>query len=283
MKKTIVFSTSLESECGDVARVCSLVLGPARLEKILVDTLFSESSDAIFLCICADDAEGVSDLLHFIDREGDSFTSRIAGVLCCATDIDRARDTLATFLDNCSSYSVLTSIISLPLQLENVVGFAVAVRRSINDADAQAPREVVKEELDAFLHTHNTCTLCTAYDNRVRGTPIEYFLNEDTMYFLSEGGVKFANILLNSEVSISIYDPYHGMGNLGGLQLTGTAQIVDPACEEYQETIDRRGLTKQLARLDFTMNLIKVTFTRAEFLYSKFQQMGFGAKQSFNY
>ena len=35
--------------------------------------------------------------------------------------------------------------------------------------------------------------------------------NDGYMYILSEGGFKFANLLLNDNVSVAIYEQFHGM------------------------------------------------------------------------
>ncbi len=41
------------------------------------------------------------------------------------------------------------------------------------------------------------------------------------IYFISEGGEKFANILMNPNVSMAIYENYDRMDNLAGMQLWG--------------------------------------------------------------
>jgi hypothetical protein len=89
---------------------------------------------------------------------------------------------------------------------------------------------ITEEELEKaiiqYLKTHNVLHLATCRDNEPRSTPLEYFNNGLTVYVLSEGGGKFANLKVNPKISYSICDPYNPvedmMGSIG-LQVWGTA------------------------------------------------------------
>ncbi|MCX6085508.1 MAG: pyridoxamine 5'-phosphate oxidase family protein [Caldiserica bacterium] len=142
----------------------------------------------------------------------------------------------------------------------------------------------VRAEIDRFLCSHNTCGLATAGAAGARSTPIEYVYAGDCLYFLREGGAKFANLLLNQHVSICIFDPYHTMADVAGLQLTGTARLVDAQEAAADSVLQAQHLTREkLGRLPFELNIIEVRLERAELLLSALSKRGVDSRQVYNF
>jgi len=142
----------------------------------------------------------------------------------------------------------------------------------------------VEDFIDKFLSSHNTCTLSTGHLDRVRSTPIEYNYIDGFLYLLSEGGEKFANLLLNENVSIAVYEDYTGMNKLKGMQITGKASIVNRNNEEYNHVLNLKGLNVDVIKsLPVNMNLVKIVIEKVEFLNSDFKMEGADAKQIINY
>ena len=142
----------------------------------------------------------------------------------------------------------------------------------------------LQSEIDSFLSSHNTCALATAGDGSVRATPIEYVYAAGCLYFLSEGGAKFANLLLNPHVSVCIFDPYHTMADIGGLQLTGTARLVDPLDGDADRVLGAQHLTREkLEQLPFDLNIIEVRLQRAELLLSSLSKRGVDSRQTYDF
>lgn len=138
----------------------------------------------------------------------------------------------------------------------------------------------LKKHIDEFLKSHNTCCLCTGHEDTIRSTPIEYSYINDVLYMISEGGEKFAHMLINDSVSISIYEPFKAMNQLSGMQIAGRASIVEINSKEYIEALEKRGLKyNQLVNLPIRMNVVKVSVKRIEFLWSNFKGLGYDAKQ----
>ena len=105
---------------------------------------------------------------------------------------------------------------------------------------------------------------------------------DGNIYIISEGGLKFIGLSENKKVCICIYEDYTNMNNLCGLQISGNSEILEPWCEEYMETLDRKGLKiENILKLPFNMNIIKVIPDKYEFLYSKFKNLGFDSKQTY--
>ena len=142
----------------------------------------------------------------------------------------------------------------------------------------------LRSEIDHFLCSHNTCTLATTGGGGVRATPIEYVYAAGCLYFLSEGGAKFANLLLNPHVSVCIFDPYHTMADVGGLQLTGTARLVDPLDVDADRVLGAQHLTREkLGQLPFDLNIIEVRIERAELLLSVLSKRGVDSRQTYDF
>lgn len=138
---------------------------------------------------------------------------------------------------------------------------------------------MLKSIVDEFLRSHNTCTLSTSFNGRVRATPIEYNHFNGHIYLLSEGGEKFANILLNGNVSLAIYEDYTSMNNLAGMQISGTASLVEDSAE-FKDIIKMKGLNFEFIKnLPINMNILKIEILKIEFLYSKFKERGYEARQ----
>ncbi|MCE5214216.1 MAG: pyridoxamine 5'-phosphate oxidase family protein [Methanobacterium sp.] len=163
--------------------------------------------------------------------------------------------------------------------LEDVVNYALQLKALKENLIAKYSSDDLESEIEEFLSNHNTCTLSTSFKERVRSTPIEYNYFNGYIYLLSEGGEKFANILLNNNVSLAVYEDYTTMNNLAGMQITGKASIIENK-EEYREIIEKKGLNPEfIERMPVNMNILKIKIEKIEFLYSKFKKMGYEPKQ----
>lgn len=135
-------------------------------------------------------------------------------------------------------------------------------------------------EMEKFIQAHNTCALATGFDNFVRCTPIEYNYKDRKFWLLSEGGQKFYALSYNKGVCLAIYDGFSGFDRLGGMQVTGTAELVKPWSDEYLDVLVFKKLsTENLKKLPQTLYLIKVTPTRIDYLWSGFKALGFDLRQ----
>lgn len=169
-------------------------------------------------------------------------------------------------------------------KLEEVVEYGMELKEIKDDLSPNMPSSQLKKTVEEFLTAHNTCTLSTAAGDRVRATPIEYTYENGFIYLLSEGGEKFANILLNKMVSIAVYEDYTGMNNLAGMQLSGQAHIVPRDKPEYVEILKIKGLNPDfINKLSINLNMVKITLEKVEFLYSAFQEMDHETKQIFKF
>ena len=149
--------------------------------------------------------------------------------------------------------------------------------------DAQARQmepAALKAEMESFIAAHNTCALATGCGDFIRCTPIEYHYRNGAFWMFSEGGLKFRALAENRKVCLAIYDAYTGFDHLGGMQVSGTAELTELWSAEYLELLAVKKIPPDsLRRLNRPLHLIKVVPARIDFLSSAFQQRGFSPRQ----
>jgi len=109
-------------------------------------------------------------------------------------------------------------------------------------------REVIK-----FLKAHDILYLSTSRNDAPRCTPVGYFHTGMTVYVLSEGGGKFANLKVNPKVSYAIasrIDGRMGILEVRGLQCRGQASVISMKAEpeKFFRLMDELGLTERLKK-----------------------------------
>jgi menaquinone-dependent protoporphyrinogen IX oxidase/nitroimidazol reductase NimA-like FMN-containing flavoprotein (pyridoxamine 5'-phosphate oxidase superfamily) len=166
---------------------------------------------------------------------------------------------------------------------EEIIKYALNIKHLLEKNFVKLEDKKLKTAIDEFLSSHNTCTLATCHLDSVRATPIEYNYYNSIIYLLSEGGEKFANLLLNKNVSVSVYEDFDKMNNLKGMQITGHASLIEDD-EEFNSVLEFKGLNmKFIKSMPLKMNMIKIVPDKIEFLNSKFKDDGYNAKQIYNY
>jgi len=141
-------------------------------------------------------------------------------------------------------------------------------------------RTELLKEIETFIRAHNTCALATGYGDQVRCTPIEYTWMDGKFWLLSEGGKKFLALEHNKNVCLAIYDAYAGFGTLGGMQVQGTAEMIEPWSEPYLKLLEQKHIpAESLRKLPGIMHLIQVTPLQIDFLSSTLKEKGVSSRQ----
>jgi hypothetical protein len=314
MQRCLVLYTSRYGHTDMAAKSLALVLGPARsctpetfqdeyrsfdwfiiggpvyaetLDPTLLEFVgrhvawLREKRIAIF-CTCLMTAHGDEYLepLRALLGEAVVWARPVGGSIAINRLLEEDLVALETFCDQ----------VGLPLQdmtrfdAELLMRQALEIKALRDAGGDRLPADALKARLEAFLEAHNTCTLSTGFGERVRGTPIEYLYADGSLYMFSEGGEKFANILLNRRVSVSVYDAYAGMDKLAGVQMSGDASVVSWGSSEYRQVAELKRLDYQrLAALPMALNLLRVRLRRAEFVWSPFAALGADVRQIYDF
>lgn len=144
-------------------------------------------------------------------------------------------------------------------------------------------RDALLAEIQRFAEAHNTCALATGYGDFVRCTPIEYTYLDGKFWMLSEGGLKFRGLEKNANVCLAIFDPYNDFGKLGGLQVSGRAELVEPWSAEYLALLEHKKIpAESLKKIPHPLYLIRVTPVCVDFLCTALREKGVSARQHLN-
>ena len=169
-------------------------------------------------------------------------------------------------------------------KLDKVCEVAEKLRNDMKTKENNMEEKQLENEIEKFLLEHNTLTLATGYDGFVRATPIEYIYHNKALYFITEGGLKFKGILQNPNVSICVYDNYSNMQNIKGMQIQGTASIIQIGSEEYISIISKKNINMdKINMFPINLNMIRVDIKEIEFLNSDVRKSNFDVKQTLKY
>ena len=142
------------------------------------------------------------------------------------------------------------------------------------------PVDELRQEVDAFLSTHNTCALACGAGDFVRCTPLEYAWRDGAFWIFSEGGLKFRALKENKNVSLAVFEPYDGFGTLSSVQVTGVAEVIDPEGRVFADAATAKGLpVTALPKLKGMLNLIRIVPTRIDYLSSALKAKGYSVRQ----
>ena len=150
-------------------------------------------------------------------------------------------------------------------------------------AETRMPAADLVTKIEAFLARHKICTLATAGNGIVRNTTVEYVYAEGALWLVREVGLKFRALQANSNVCLAIHDDDVSFDTLAGLQVTGTAEVLEPFGTEYARACELRGIpVERLRALPFVMNIIKVRPARYDYVDGTLKERGFSARQHLN-
>jgi len=168
---------------------------------------------------------------------------------------------------------------------EALIDLALAFRAGDHKPSTEMPGQDLKKLVEAFLLEHNTLTLATHYNGRVRATPLEYrYKGDGKIFCLSEGGEKFAGLLANGQVSLAIYDPYRGFEKLSGMQIQGRASVPAYGSPEHVQVLASWGQTlEKVNSLPSFLHGIVIQLDEVVFLSSSLVRMGYRPRQVFRF
>lgn len=150
-------------------------------------------------------------------------------------------------------------------------------------ASAHMPREQLETAIGAFLAAHNTCALATGAGSFVRNTPLEYNYLDGEIWIFSEGGLKFRALAKNKNVCLAIFDAY-GAAPLAGMQIMGTAEIVEDWSEIYVRVLERKGIDAEaFKKSGHALHLLHIVPSSIDYLNGSFKEQGYSSRQHLSF
>lgn len=135
--------------------------------------------------------------------------------------------------------------------------FGVALK---NNTKKQMPRE----ELEALIKKHMSSVrmgmLSTTNNVETRATPLEYFVEDMTIYISPDPGTKLRNLKVNQNACLSVCNILNpewekDWDKVWGLQITGTATVYEYGCPEWEHG-------SEVIKVDAWMRALGATDTR---------------------
>jgi hypothetical protein len=164
--------------------------------------------------------------------------------------------------------------------LPDLVEAALEMRAAKNLYAKTMPREELKKRVEAILASEPYLVLCTGAGARVRGTTIGYRYLDGTVYAFCEGSEKYANLLLNPNVSLAVWT----LPEKEGLQVSGVAEIVYPGTEAYRQYCLKLGRDPvRYNNLAFQLNLVVIRLQKAEYYLAALKDEGYEGKLTYNF
>jgi hypothetical protein len=149
-----------------------------------------------------------------------------------------------------------------------------------DETGVQMERDDLLAEMERFLTSHSVCALATGSGDFVRCTPIEYTYWQGALWMLSEGGLKFRALEQNRNVCVAVYGDSVDFGNLSGMQISGTAEMIEPWSGMYLSMLEYKKIpAESLRKIPHPLYLIRVQPTGVDFLCSAFREKGCSARQ----
>lgn len=134
-----------------------------------------------------------------------------------------------------------------------------------------------------FILEHDVCIISTGYKENIRATVVEYLFKNFKFYIISEAGEKYANLICNKNVALTIYDSLTQGGRIKSIQVSGTAKIYSSKDEEIKVILESRGLNKDtISSLNFEIYVIEIVPKSIELYDPDLKKLGYSSKQVFN-
>ncbi|WP_165394707.1 flavodoxin domain-containing protein [Methanofollis fontis] len=305
MERTCVIYESTYGSTEEVAGAIAMVLGPARTVRTTEFTAAMREFDRFVIGTPIYNGDLSPLIREFVRANAGWLTHKPVAFFCTALNPARGRDYLKEVRELVDPEAPLVAFggrlrvdrlsrddrtaLSLYarktgwdlsdrdlIDMNAVTAFALALRER-GEREGQMGEGEIRERVRTYLATHRTCVICTAHNNRVRATPVDYLFADDESTIFSEGGEKFVHLLCNPVVGLAVYDDHTGREDVSGLQVTGTARILRPGEPGHEEALRVRGITA--GDLDIDLNVIRVHPERAELLNAAFKKEGYGFRQ----
>lgn len=134
-----------------------------------------------------------------------------------------------------------------------------------------------------FILEHEVCILATGYNQYIRATAVEYIFKNRKFYIISECGEKYANLAINKNVALTIFDYLTQAGRTKSIQVFGKANIYNSNDEKAEQILNLRGLTRETIKdLNFEIYVIEIDPKSIELYDPSLKDLGFSNRQIFN-
>jgi menaquinone-dependent protoporphyrinogen IX oxidase/uncharacterized protein YhbP (UPF0306 family) len=281
-RRNLIIIDSSEAATLHTARQMALLMAPARYYRIAeFQESLTKPDDNFIIGGDLDNPAAKQEINAFLKKhqlllKDNAVAFFAAGSKATAQSAAELADTLG---QNTAVTAAIPTVDEEPAP-EQLVKFAAEVRKYLEKYAQPLPRAELREHLEEILADQKHCTLSTGSEHEVRGTIISYTYHDGRLYAFCEGTRKFANILSNPNVCVTVFGQHRGGALAAGVQLFGTALIRYPGTEEYQRMFDVSHLKyDKIMALPFLLNGLEIRLTRAEIFWANWRKAGYDPRQ----
>jgi general stress protein 26 len=148
------------------------------------------------------------------------------------------------------------------------------------------PREQLEDRIQQLLGSTNMCVLATIGRNGPIASPIEYYADGLDLYMLPDPGTpKLKAMQRDPRVSVAVHGAYHGWHSARGVQLFGTAHVIEPHAPGWERGMQVFRWHEWMSDLGldtskpFERQVLKVVPHKILYTETWLWKLGFHAKQ----
>lgn len=203
------------------------------------------------------------------------------GVLFEANQIYRLSDCINTLKNNVVAKD---NYVFINKDVENdAISSALDIKEEFESGEKDSCKlsiDELKSNIDEFIKSHKTLNMATSSSDIPRITILEYIYDGDSLYIITEGGVKFSNLLINNKASVAIHDEFKSMASVKGLVMNAKSQVLELQSDEYYRIMELRGLYREkLDSLDIDLYVIKLDIIDYTYIDFSLRRDGYTARQ----
>ncbi|MFA5317847.1 MAG: hypothetical protein WC369_10565 [Dehalococcoidales bacterium] len=283
MIRTLIIYEGDEETITDAVRKMSLLLAPCaiyRTEEFSRDIL---REDDVFVIggVVLNGALSPA-LIDFVTANRDLLSKRQLTLFASGGRSEEALESTRRLLGGSVVITGTIDSEDSPADTRRIVDYGLKIRDINEKYRRGVPGEILLEQIEEVLANERNCTFITGYDREVRGTVISYVYRPGYLYFFCEGSGKFATLLHNDNVCVTVCKEHRGQPHPAALQLFGKATIHYPGTESFKDFVARRGANYQkIMSMPHRLNGIEVEISRVEMYWSHWRKLGYDPRQTY--
>ena len=285
MFRTVIIYDSKSEADLSAARQISLLLAPARHYRCSeFRPEFIQDNDAFVIGGALGDDAARTEIEAFLETNRELLRERPLAFFSLDSGGDDATAALAKTCGRSDAPAASIALRNGEPDAAALVEFSQKLREIKEKRLATLPAPELREHVEELLGNQKYCTICTGFNGDVRGTVISYTYHQGRLYAFCEGTRKFANILRNDRVCVTVFGPHRGGALAAGLQLFGTARIHYPGTEGYRRMFALSRLKyDRIMSLPFLLNGLEIRLERAEFFWANWRKEGLATRQVYHF
>lgn len=281
MARTLILFEGETAAILGAVRQMSLILAPCRYYRISDFSADLSDAEDVFLIGGAATAGGLDPRIgEFVAQNGDWLKERQVS-LFSSGPAPQARQPLEARLEGVFASQSIDGADAQP-DVQRTIDYALRLRAMAEQTKSLLAPDELLAQIEEVIASERYCTLCTGFADEVRGSVISQVYRDGAFYFFCEGSLKYATLLRNDNVCVTIIKEHRGQPHPAALQLFGKARIIYPDSDEYREFTETRGSNyDRIIKGRILLNGIKMEIERATMYWSHWRHLGYHPRQSY--